>query len=40
MNTKSDDEKYMQLIGDLRASLKILGDKIAEKVYEYGFLRK
>lgn len=39
MNTKSTNETYHQLIGDLRAKLKTLADKIAPKVYEYGFLK-
>jgi len=39
MNSKSEDETYTQLIGELREALKILGGKIAPKVYEYGFLR-
>ena len=40
MNVKSDDMKYMELIGALRSCLKVLGDKIAEKVYEYEFLKR
>ncbi|GBU24482.1 hypothetical protein R83H12_01113 [Fibrobacteria bacterium R8-3-H12] len=39
MNTKSDDEKYNELIGSLRTALKELARKIEPKVYEYGFLR-
>jgi len=39
MNNKSDDEKYNELIGDLRSALKELAQKIEPKVYEYGFLR-
>jgi hypothetical protein len=39
MNSKSDDEKYSKLIGNLRVSLKILAKKIEPKVYEYGFLK-
>lgn len=39
MNIKSEDAHYMELIGTLRAKLKILADKIAPKVYEYGFLK-
>ncbi|GBU23693.1 hypothetical protein R83H12_00309 [Fibrobacteria bacterium R8-3-H12] len=39
MNTKSDDEKYNELIGSLREALKELAKKIEPKVYEYGFLR-
>jgi len=40
MNSKSDDAVYMELITNLRSSLKVLADKIAPKVYEYGFLKK
>ena len=40
MNNKSDDEKYMELIWNLREKLKILWDKIAKKVYEYEFLKR
>jgi hypothetical protein len=40
MNNKSDDAVYMELITNLRSSLKVLADKIAPKVYEYGFLKK
>lgn len=40
MNSKSDDEKYTSLIGELREKLNILADKIKPKVFEYGFLRK
>jgi len=39
MNNKSDDEKYNELIGDLREALKLLAQKIEPKVYEHGFLR-
>lgn len=39
MNNKSDDARYMELIGNLRNELGILADKIAVKVYEYGFLK-
>jgi hypothetical protein len=39
MNNKSDDEKYNELIGDLRSALKELAQKIEPKVYEYGFLK-
>ncbi len=38
MNHKSKDETYTKLINDLREKLKLLGDKIAPKVYEHGFL--
>ena len=40
MNNKSSDEQYNALIDDLRAKQKKLASKIAEKVYEYGFLRR
>ena len=40
MNSKSDDETYMGLIGELRNKLDFLADKIKPKVYEYGFLKK
>jgi len=40
MNSKSDDEKYMKLIGELRNKLNILADKIKPKVYEYEFLKE
>ncbi|RLA06441.1 MAG: hypothetical protein DRQ51_09420 [Gammaproteobacteria bacterium] len=40
MNNKSDDEKYMELIKNLRENLKTLAQKIEPKVYEYGFLKK
>jgi hypothetical protein len=39
MNTKSNDNTYTALMGNLREKLKILADKIAPKVYEYGFLK-
>ncbi len=38
MNPDSTDEQYMRLIRHLRACIKTLGDKIAPKVYEHGFL--
>jgi hypothetical protein len=40
MNNKSEDTHYMELIGTLRAKLKILADKIAPKFNEYGFLKE
>jgi len=40
MNAKSTDAKYTALIADLRQKLTILADKIAPKVYEYGFLKE
>ena len=39
MNSKSDDEKYMNLIGELRKELNFLAIKIKPKVYEYEFLK-
>ena len=39
MNASSEDEKYTALIQDLRAKIKVLAAKIAEKVYKYGFLK-
>ena len=39
MNSKSEDAKYNELIGNLREKLKILAKKIEPKVYGYGFLR-
>jgi len=38
MNSKSDDEMYNKLLGELRLAMKILGEQIKPKVYEYGFL--
>jgi CRISPR/Cas system CMR-associated protein Cmr5 small subunit len=38
MNTTSGDDKYNELISDLRSALKTLSLKIQPKVYEYGFL--
>ena len=40
MNSKSDDEKYMALIGELRNKLNFLADKIKPKIYEYEFLKE
>ncbi len=40
MNSKSDDEKYMELISELRNQLNFLADKIKPKIYEYGFLKE
>ncbi len=40
MNNKSTDETYNELIGNLREALQVLGEKIAEKVYEHGFLKR
>ena len=40
MNNKSDDEKYNELMGNLREALKVLAQKIEPKVYEHGFLKR
>ncbi len=40
MNAKSTDEKYTQLMSNLRQTLRMLADKIALKVYEYEFLKQ
>jgi len=40
MNSKSDDERYMGLIGELRNKLDFLADKIKPKIYEYEFLKE
>ena len=39
INPTSTDEKYNELIADLRAKQKLLAKKIQLKVYEYGFLK-
>lgn len=39
MNNKSLDEKYNELISNLRTRLKVLAKKIEPKVYEYEFLK-
>ena len=38
MKNKSSDEKYNELISELRNHLDVLAQKIEKKVYEYGFL--
>jgi hypothetical protein len=40
MKSKSTDEKYTQLIGNLREKLNLLAQKITPKVYEYEFLKE
>lgn len=40
MNSRSNDEQYTKLIGELREKLNLLAKKIEPKVYEYGFLKK
>jgi len=39
MNIKSEDPIYMTLISDLRSKLKLLGNKIKPKIYDYSFLK-
>jgi len=39
MNNKSDNETYMELLGELRNKLKQIASKIEPKVYEYQFLK-
>ena len=38
MNNKSTEEKYTELIADLRQKQHILANKIKPKIYEYEFL--
>ena len=40
MNSRSEDETYMELIGELRNKLNFLADKIKPKIYEYEFLKE
>jgi len=40
MNSKSTDEIYTQLIGNLRGKLSLLAVKITPKIYEYEFLKE
>ena len=40
MNARSIDEKYTELIAELRNKLNILADKIKPKIYEYEFLKE
>jgi len=40
MNVTSEDEKYTELIAELREAIKVLAKKIEPKIYEYGFLMK
>lgn len=40
MNSKSNDEKYTELISKLRNKLNVLADNIKPKIYEYGFLKE
>jgi hypothetical protein len=40
MNSKSEDETYMALIGELRQKLNFLADNIKPKIYEHEFLKE
>ena len=40
MNSDSSDVRYNELIAELKSRQKALASKIAERVYEYGFLKK
>ncbi len=40
MNSKSTDETYTELIGNLRQKLNVLAQKITPKIYEYEFLKQ
>ena len=40
MKNNSDDERYMELIQNLRLRLRILASKIEPKIYEYDFLKR
>jgi hypothetical protein len=40
MTAKSTDDKYTELIGNLRQKLNLLADKITMKIYEYEFLKQ
>ena len=39
MNATSDDPIYTSLLNELKTTLRLLGEEIKPKVYEYGFLR-
>ncbi|MEI0797296.1 hypothetical protein R4Q14_03070 [Brachyspira intermedia] len=40
MNNKSEDEKYNSLMKNLKEKMNLLAEKISNKVYKYGFLKK
>ena len=40
MNARSIDDKYTELIAELRNKLNVLADKIKPKIYEYEFLKE
>jgi len=39
MNASSDDQVYTRLINELKDRLRLLGEEIKPKMYEYGFLK-
>ncbi|TRX26801.1 hypothetical protein FNW25_07895 [Flavobacterium franklandianum] len=40
MNARSTDEKYTDLISELRKKINLLADQITPKIYEYEFLKE
>jgi hypothetical protein len=40
MNARSEDERYNELMKELKGRLQVLGAKIGVKVYEHGFLKE
>ncbi|MCB0536511.1 MAG: hypothetical protein KDE33_03185 [Bacteroidetes bacterium] len=40
MNSRSDDEIYMEFISELRRKLNSLADKIKPKIFKHGFLKE
>jgi hypothetical protein len=40
MNNKSSDEKYNELLKNLRLEIELLSKEIEPKIYEYGFLEE
>ena len=40
INSRSDDEKYMELLHELRSKLNALTDQIKPKIYAYEFLKE
>jgi len=40
MNPDSSDDRYTELLKNLRQQLKVLAKKIEPKVYEYEFLKR
>jgi hypothetical protein len=39
MNAASGDEAYTRMVKTIRDNVQVLAQKIAPKIYEYGFLR-